>query len=146
MGLNNLNKQNLSKKIKYHFPIVYLLFKPNKQMFKNIKGFRSIKKNNLFDEEFYLSNYKDVKASGMNPIIHYIIYGYKEGKDPNKDFDGVYYSLKNSGVYQDISFTENSEPQPRFYSFRELFIPKKAMNGSLGKEVVDIDRRVTIVE
>ncbi len=94
MGLNNLNKQNLSKKIKYHFPIVYLLFKPNKQMFKNIKGFRSIKKNNLFDEEFYLSNYKDVKASGMNPIIHYIIYGYKEGKDPNKDFDGVYYSHK----------------------------------------------------
>ncbi|MDD4593629.1 MAG: glycosyltransferase [Methanobacteriaceae archaeon] len=63
-------------------------------MFKNIKGFRSIKKNNLFDEEFYLSNYKDVKASGMNPIIHYIIYGYKEGKDPNKDFDGVYYSHK----------------------------------------------------
>ncbi|WP_413828993.1 glycosyltransferase [Methanobrevibacter sp. UBA412] len=94
MGLNILNKQNLSKKIKYHFPIVYLLFKPNKQMFKNIKGFRSIKKNNLFDEEFYLSNYKDVKASGMNPIIHYIIYGYKEGKDPNKDFDGVYYSHK----------------------------------------------------
>ncbi|WP_413827351.1 glycosyltransferase [Methanobrevibacter sp. UBA313] len=94
MGLNILNKQNLSKKIKYHFPIVYLLFKPNKQMFKNIKGFKSIKKNNLFDEEFYLSNYKDVKASGMNPIIHYIIYGYKEGKDPNKDFDGVYYSHK----------------------------------------------------
>ncbi len=94
MGLNNLNKQNLSKKIKYHFPIVYLLFKPNKQTLKNIKGFRSIKKNNLFDEEFYLSNYKDVKASGMNPIIHYIIYGYKEGKDPNKDFDGVYYSHK----------------------------------------------------
>ena len=41
-----------------------------------------------------VSNYKDVKASGMNPIIHYIIYGYKEGKDPNKDFDGVYYSHK----------------------------------------------------
>jgi len=29
--------------------------------------------------------------SGIDPIIHYINYGYKEGRNPNPKFNGDYY-------------------------------------------------------
>ena len=76
------------------FPRLYLLSKPNRQVFDNIKAYGIIKKHNLFDTSFYLSEYPDVAKAGMNPIVHYMWYGYRENKKPMKDFDGVYYSHK----------------------------------------------------
>ena len=76
------------------FPRLYLLSKPNKQVFDNIKAYNIIKKHNLFDTSFYLTEYPDVAKAGMNPIVHYMWYGYRENKKPMEDFDGVYYSHK----------------------------------------------------
>ena len=94
MGSNITKIQFIRNKLMSHFPIIYLLSKPNKQTFDNIKGYNTIKKYDLFDKNYYLNKYKDVKDSGMNPIIHYMLYGFKEGKKPNKNFDGIYYSHK----------------------------------------------------
>ena len=76
------------------FPRLYLLSKPNKQVLDNLKAYTIIKKNNLFDVDFYNEEYPDVKKAGMNPIVHYMWYGYKENKRPKPDFDGVYYTHK----------------------------------------------------
>lgn len=51
-----------------------------------------------FDQAYYLENYGDVLKKGINPIYHYLEYGYKEGKNPNSEFVSSYYS----NLYSDI--------------------------------------------
>ena len=38
--------------------------------------------NRIFDPAFYLAKYPDVAASGQNPLVHYILFGEKEGRSP----------------------------------------------------------------
>ncbi len=64
----------------------------------NIKGYNAIKKNQLLDTNYYSKNNIDVKSSGMDPILHYMYHGFKEGRRPNPSFDGDYY-LK---AYRDV--------------------------------------------
>ncbi len=45
----------------------------------------------IFDEEFYLKKNNDVAISRMNPKLHYILYGWKEGRDPSPLFITNYY-------------------------------------------------------
>ena len=69
-----------------------------KNVWINIKGYRAIKSLGLFDETYYLNRYKNVIISGMNPLIHYMYYGYKENKFPNSIFDGDKYLNANEDV------------------------------------------------
>ena len=62
------------------------------------KGYKAIRKNNLFDDEFYLKKYPKVSSSGMDPLLHYIFFGFSEGKKPNNTFDGVFYKNHYSDV------------------------------------------------
>jgi GT2 family glycosyltransferase len=84
------------------FPSLYILLNTKKTGLKtaltNIKGYNAIKKNNLLDIGYYLETYNQVRLSGMDPILHYMYYGYKESKKPNPYFDGDYY-LK---TYNDV--------------------------------------------
>ncbi len=77
------------------FPNIYILFNSNSNGIKNalttINGYNAIKKNYLFDNGYYLKNNPDVRLSGLDPLIHYLCYGFKEGKKPDPNFDGNYY-------------------------------------------------------
>lgn len=55
-----------------------------------------IKNSGLFDEEFYLSTYQDVKNAGVDPVMHYIKHGAKEGRNPSKDFNTNSYLSTNN--------------------------------------------------
>jgi len=57
-----------------------------------------IKKSGLFDEKYYLACYPDVRQSRFEPILHYVHYGAKEGKNPSADFDTKAYVKTNSHV------------------------------------------------
>lgn len=46
----------------------------------------------LFDSNFYLESYPDVKRAQVDPITHYLAHGAKEGRDPNPIFSSQYYS------------------------------------------------------
>lgn len=52
-----------------------------------------------FSNDFYLNTYKDVQASGMNPLIHYLRYGKSENRKIQKDngtsVEGLYYKFFN---------------------------------------------------
>lgn len=54
-------------------------------MFKS--KYRIIKKSGLFDEKYYLSIYEDVRKADINPIKHYIKNGWKEGRNPSRNFN-----------------------------------------------------------
>jgi len=47
----------------------------------------------LFDTRYYLENYADVLTSGMNPLVHFCRYGFKELRNPSREFDTTWYWL-----------------------------------------------------
>lgn len=49
----------------------------------------------VFDEQYYLSLYPDVAASKMDPVEHYVRYGYAEGRSPSPIFDPEAYIAAN---------------------------------------------------
>jgi GT2 family glycosyltransferase/LmbE family N-acetylglucosaminyl deacetylase/2-polyprenyl-3-methyl-5-hydroxy-6-metoxy-1,4-benzoquinol methylase len=52
---------------------------------------RLIENSSLFDADFYLSTYQDVKNAATDPITHYLEFGGFEGRKPSRKFDGAFY-------------------------------------------------------
>jgi 4-hydroxybenzoate polyprenyltransferase len=38
------------------------------------------------DQAWYLARYPDIAAAGMDPVHHYLQFGWREGRDPRRDF------------------------------------------------------------
>lgn len=51
----------------------------------------------LFDKEFYLDIYPDVRCAGVEPILHYANCGDAEGRLPNPIFDPHFYRRQFAG-------------------------------------------------
>ncbi|WP_295447165.1 glycosyltransferase [uncultured Thiodictyon sp.] len=45
----------------------------------------------LFDAEWYLSAYPDVRATNADPLFHYLTQGWREGRAPSDKFNGQIY-------------------------------------------------------
>jgi len=58
-------------------------------MFKS--DYQIIKKSGLFDERYYLITYKDVRKADIDPVKHYVKYGWEEGRNPSVNFDTNFY-------------------------------------------------------
>jgi GT2 family glycosyltransferase len=52
----------------------------------------------FFSSQWYNSAYADVSESGLNPFLHYLMSGWKEGRDPSPRFSTVTYLLENDDV------------------------------------------------
>lgn len=50
-----------------------------------------LRQSDWFDAEWYLQTYPDIKQSGMDPVLHYVIHGGKEGRDPCPQFNSRWY-------------------------------------------------------
>ena len=59
---------------------------------------RLIRNSSLFDEKYYLKNNPDVKASGISPKKHYLLFGGFEGRKPSEQFDSAFYLEKYPDV------------------------------------------------
>ena len=55
----------------------------------------------LFDRDFYLAKNPDVAAAGMDPVKHYVLYGWKEGRNPAPWFSARYYVDNNKDMLDD---------------------------------------------
>jgi hypothetical protein len=51
-----------------------------------------------FDHQFYLHAHPDVARAGVDPVAHFLLQGWREGRDPNPDFDVRYYLRTNPDV------------------------------------------------
>jgi len=75
-----------------------------------------------FDAEFYLSENEDVRKAGVDPLIHYLEYGWREGRNPNAVFWTAYYLSTNADVraaninpfyhYLSVGRTQRRKPNP----------------------------------
>jgi hypothetical protein len=52
----------------------------------------------LFDDAFYRASYPGVAQAGVDPLVHYLIHGVAEGRDPNPLFDTSFYLQANPDV------------------------------------------------
>ncbi len=52
----------------------------------------------LFDDVWYLEQYPDVAAAGMDPALHYMQYGAREGRNPSPRFDTRWYLQQHEDV------------------------------------------------
>lgn len=50
-----------------------------------------------FDPEYYLGNYPDVAAAGIDPAEHYLRWGHREGRHPSASFDTGFYRARYMG-------------------------------------------------
>jgi len=55
-------------------------------------------RSDLFDRQWYLETYPDVKEAGMDPVKHYFEFGWKEQRNPGPGFDTAFYLLSNHDV------------------------------------------------
>jgi hypothetical protein len=51
-----------------------------------------------FDRVRYLALYADVRDAGMDPLEHYLGWGWREGRDPSSEFSTSYYLSANPDV------------------------------------------------
>ena len=52
----------------------------------------------MFDTKFYLANNPDIAAAGINPLAHYDLVGWREGRDPSAGFHTAAYLAANPDV------------------------------------------------
>lgn len=57
-----------------------------------------IKNSNLFDKQWYLDSYKDVREMNIDPIEHYVTIGHLLLRDPSPNFSTSYYLKTNPNV------------------------------------------------
>src|SRR5215467_15562453 len=53
--------------------------------------YASIAKSGLFDPEHYAKAYPDIAERNVDPLVHYLEEGAREGRDPHPDFDTAFY-------------------------------------------------------
>jgi len=51
-----------------------------------------------FDSAFYLAVNADVRASGIDPSFHYLLWGWKEHRTPSRFFDPQFYLQRNKDL------------------------------------------------
>jgi len=105
---------------------------------------------NLFDEKYYLTKYPDVKYSNMNPLDHYIYHGWREKRNPSKEFDGNYYlesypSVKDSGMNPLVHYVLYGRNEGRFPNYQaELNSPQNRIK-SLEDSVLQLNSQIKIL-
>lgn len=68
------------------------------KLLHKIKDYLLIKKSGLFDEEYYCLQYPDVRRADVNPLWHFISFGWKEGRNPSPCFFSESYLSVNEDV------------------------------------------------
>jgi hypothetical protein len=53
--------------------------------------YEAIRKSGLFDPQHYATAYPDVAERNVDPLVHYLEEGAREGRDPHPDFDTAFY-------------------------------------------------------
>ena len=115
------------KRIKVVLGVVYKLLKrmDSKKLRNKLKdSVDYLKKSGLFDVEYYKTRYPDVAESGIDPVLHYVIYGWAEFRWPNEYFDTYYYlsnydELMSPGLnplvdFDKVGWKEGRNPSKEF--------------------------------
>lgn len=68
---------------------------PDAVVLERLLARRTVMLSGLFDTAFYLRNNSDVRKAGVDPLEHYVIFGDREGRQPNPLFSPHEYKWLN---------------------------------------------------
>lgn len=71
------------------------------------QGYDLASKSGYFDKKYYLAAYDDVRTSGMDPLEHYLKFGWHENRNPGPLFDTQYVAATNMGAPLDSPANES---------------------------------------
>lgn len=99
----SLNHELLGVKNSRSYKIMNKLHKVKNIILFRKDDYELIKHSDLFDIEYYINVNNDVKEQAIDPIQHYMDYGWREGRNPSSSFDTVFYlnsypDVKESGI------------------------------------------------
>ena len=57
-----------------------------------------LKKSKYFDAEWYINRYSDVESAKIDPFVHYLLWGAREGRNPSDKFNTIWYVNNNQDV------------------------------------------------
>jgi len=113
-----------------HWSATLRLFSEVRHRLRLRRGYRLIIASGLFDDDWYLDQYPDVRSAGTNPLVHYLRHGAAEGRDPNPLFDSDWYLRHNRDVraaginplvhYLQNGAAEGRNPSPHFDNVQYL--------------------------
>ena len=63
----------------------------------------AVRDSGLFDADYYLATYPDIQPPPKDPVRHYCYYGWREGRNPSKEFNtqgylAAYNDVKDAGI------------------------------------------------
>jgi len=78
-----------------------------------------------FDSEFYRNQYPNIDSNGLCPLEHFILFGWKEGRDPcawfsTNDYIQTHLDIKNEGINPFIHFLRHGRYENRHYISSKL--------------------------
>ena len=87
-------------------------------MLNNLINYLLITLSGAFDKRYYLEHYPEVIKTGMNPLMHFIKKGWREGKNPSKDFNTKLYlelhpDVENAGLNPLIQYLRYGKKENR---------------------------------
>ena len=119
------------------------------KLIKNIKylwHYFQIKRSGLFDAKYYLETYPDVRRADIDPLMHFIKIGWKEGRNSSSLFSTKHYLDLNPSFKN-----QNINPLIHYYKNQKLVETKLASNLSdhFGDDYYDLaseDARQKLIE
>jgi hypothetical protein len=89
----------------------------------------------FFDAEYYLAANPDVRASGIDPLDHFLLWGWREGRNPSKTFDSAFYlsrypDIASAGINPLQHYAWNGKAEGR-QTRRALDAVRRTLEGSL---------------
>ena len=86
---------------------------------KRIQQLKLLKKSDFFSDSFYKKQYPDVEKAGIDPALHYLLYGAAEGRNPSPNFNTLYYlqsypDVVKAGINPLVHFIQLGEHENRF--------------------------------
>ena len=106
--------------------LLRLGIKSPRRLLRTQAEIEAIAASGLFNITWYLEHNDDVRRARIDPVLHYLLFGGAEGRDPNPLFDGDWYLQNNSDVraaginpllhYLRHGAAEGRDPHPLFDS------------------------------
>ena len=85
IAAQRIGKKMIWKKVGKHLGLI------SSKKYNEFVLMKKIEKSGLFNPRYYLATNPDVRAAKMNPVKHYLKYGWAEGRNPSPLFDNDAY-------------------------------------------------------
>lgn len=89
---------------------------------KELRDYFKIRRSKLFDEAYYLQTYEDVRKTNIDPLMHFVKYGWYEGRNPSRTFSTqqyleLYPEIEGKGFTPLLHYLQIGKQETPFFSY-----------------------------